>query len=238
MTDPAHPTGPDHPTDEARPAGPAIRVLLVDDHTILREGVRSLLAGESDIRVVGEARDGVEAVEQVARLVPDVVVMDMVMPRMNGLEATIEIKKRNPEVKILILSMYDDDEYVQQIIQAGAAGYVLKRVAADDLVRAIREVSGGSSFLYPPIAAKLIEDYVRRVRGGEADESPEPLTAREREVLTLIAEGNTNQVIGERLCVSKKTVESHRANIMRKLDLHDVTELVKYAIRKGLITLD
>lgn len=215
-----------------------IRVLLVDDHTILREGVCSLLAGEPDMSVVGEARDGLEAVEQVDRLEPDVVVMDMVMPRMNGLEATAQIKKRHPDVRILILSMYDDDEYVQQIFQAGAAGYVLKRVAAADLVRAIREVHGGSSFLYPPIAAKLIEDYVRRVRGTEVKDADEPLTTREREVLKLIAEGNTNHQIAEQLTVSKKTIESHRANIMRKLDLHDVTELVKYALRKGLIKLD
>jgi len=219
-------------------AGGRIQVLLVDDHTILREGVRSLLEGEPDMRVVGEARDGMEAVEQVDALAPDVVIMDMVMPRMNGLEATVEIKRRHPEVKILILSMYDDDEYVQQIIQAGAAGYVLKRVAADDLVKAIREVYGGASFLYPPIAAKLIEDYVRKARGSEAGEPAEPLTAREREVLRLIAEGNTNAEIAEKLTVSKKTVESHRANIMRKLDLHTVTELVKYALRRGLITLD
>ena len=215
-----------------------IRVLLVDDHTILREGVCSLLAGEPDMSVVGEARDGLEAVEQVDQLEPDVVVMDMVMPRMNGLEATAQIKKRHPDVRILILSMYDDDEYVQQIFQAGAAGYVLKRVAAADLVRAIREVHGGSSFLYPPIAAKLIEDYVRRVRGTEVKDADEPLTTREREVLKLIAEGNTNHQIAEQLTVSKKTIESHRANIMRKLDLHDVTELVKYALRKGLIKLD
>jgi two-component system response regulator NreC len=164
--------------------------------------------------------------------------MDMVMPRMNGLEATLEIKKHHPDVKILILSMYDDDEYVQQIIQAGASGYVLKRVASADLVRAIREVDSGSSFLYPPIAAKLIEDYKRRVHDAEEPAKAELLTAREREVLTLIAEGNTNQKIAEELTVSKKTVESHRANIMRKLDLHDVTELVKYAIRKKLIKLD
>ncbi len=216
----------------------SIRVLLVDDHTILRQGVSSLLAGEPDMSVVGEARDGLEAVEQVDRLEPDVVVMDMVMPRMNGLEATTQIKKRHPNVRILILSMYDDDEYVQQIFQAGAAGYVLKRVAADDLVRAIREVHGGSSFLYPPIAAKLIEDYVRRVRGTQTEKANEPLTTREREVLKLIAEGNTNHQIAEQLTVSKKTIESHRANIMRKLDLHDVTELVKYALRKGLIKLD
>jgi DNA-binding NarL/FixJ family response regulator len=213
-------------------------VLLVDDHTILREGVRALLAGEPEIVVVGEAADGQEAVDKVDKLLPDIVLMDMVMPRMNGLEATARIKQRHDEVKVLILSMYDDDEYVQQVIQAGASGYVLKGMAADDLILAIREVYAGSSFLNPAIAAKLIEDYVRRVRGDEADGGDEPLTAREREVLKLIAEGNTNQEIADVLCLSRKTVESHRANIMRKLDLHDVTELVKYSLRTGLIRLD
>lgn len=216
----------------------AIRVLLVDDHTILREGVRALLADEPEIVVVGEAGDGEEAVEKVDALRPDVVLMDMVMPRMNGLEATSHIKRAHPDVKVLILSMYDDDEYVQQVIQAGASGYLLKGMAADDLVLAIREVHSGSSFLNPAIAAKLIDDYVRRVRGERGAEGEEPLTSREREVLKLIAEGNTNQEIADVLCLSRKTVESHRANIMRKLDLHDVTDLVKYAIRRGLIRLE
>jgi DNA-binding NarL/FixJ family response regulator len=164
--------------------------------------------------------------------------MDMVMPRMNGLEATREIKRRWPNVKVLVLSMYDDDEYIQQVIQAGASGYVLKRVAAEDLVRAIREVHGGASFLYPPIAAKLIDDYLRLVRGDAHPDSEGVLTPREREVLKLIAEGNTNQEVAAALHLSKKTVESHRSNIMRKLDLRDVTDLVKYAIRKGVVSLE
>lgn len=218
---------------------PRVRVLLADDHTILREGVRSLLAGEADIDVVGEASDGREVMEQIPRLQPDVVVMDMVMPHMDGLEATREIRSRHPDVRVLILSMYDDDEYVQQVIAAGASGYVLKRVAADDLVRAIREVHGGASFLHPPIAAKLIEDYVRRLTAEPVPSGPrDPLTAREREVLKLIAEGHTNQDVAGLLSVSRKTVESHRANIMRKLGLHDVTELVKYAIRADIVQLD
>ena len=217
--------------------GAQIRVVVVDDHTILREGVHSLLSLESDISVVGEARDGVEAIELVDKADVDVVIMDMVMPRMNGLEATREIKRRWPNVKVLVLSMYDDDEYVQQVIQAGASGYVLKRVATEDLVRAIREVHGGASFLYPPIAAKLIDDYLRLARGEAPPISGDVLTPREQEVLTLIAEGNTNQEIAATLSLSKKTVESHRSNIMRKLDLHDVTDLVKYAIRKGVVRL-
>ena len=227
--------------------GETIHVLLVDDHQILRDGLRALFAAQPDIVVVGDARDGVEALEQVDALTPDVVVMDLVMPRMNGIEATKRIHESHPGVKVLILSMYDDDEYVQRVIQAGAAGYALKGVASDELVRAIREVHRGSSFLQPAIAAKLIEDYVRRVRDdalpatapleGEPGGDDEPLTQREREVLTLIAEGGTNQVVADALGLSRKTVESHRANIMRKLGAHDVTELVRYAVRTGLINL-
>jgi two-component system, NarL family, response regulator NreC len=215
-----------------------IRVLLVDDHAILREGVHALLAREPDILVVGEAADGQEALEQVPRLKPDVVIMDIVMPRMNGLEATRLISERYPDSRVLILSMYDDHEYVVQIIQAGASGYVLKRVVTEDLVRAIHEVYAGESFLYPPIAATLIGDYLRVTKGSRGDGPKEPLTAREREVLKLIADGLTNQAIAEQLGLSRKTVDSHRANAMRKLDLHDVTEVVKYALRTGMITLD
>jgi two-component system response regulator NreC len=215
-----------------------IKVLLVDDHAILREGVHALLAREPDILVVGEAADGQEALEQVPKLKPDVVIMDIVMPRMNGLEATRLITERHPESRVLILSMYDDHEYVVQIIQAGAAGYVLKRVVTEDLVRAIHEGYAGEAFLYPPIAATLIGDYLRVTKGDRGDGPREPLTAREREVLKLIADGLTNQAIAEQLGLSRKTVDSHRANAMRKLDLHDVTEVVKYAIRTGMITLD
>jgi DNA-binding NarL/FixJ family response regulator len=217
-----------------------VKVLLVDDHAILREGVHALLAREPDITVVGEAGDGQEALEQVPRLRPDVVIMDIVMPRMNGLEATRLIKEKYPDVRVLILSMYDDHEYVVQIIQAGASGYVLKRVVTEDLVRAIHEVHAGESFLHPPIAAKLIGDYLRVTVGerGGTSGAGEVITAREREVLRLIADGSSNQEIAEQLGLSRKTVDSHRANAMRKLDLHDVTEVVKYAIRTGMITLD
>jgi DNA-binding NarL/FixJ family response regulator len=236
-------------TDSAGLESEVIKILLVDDHRILREGLRALLSEQAGLVVVGDASNGEEAVALVAELHPDVVVMDMVMPRMSGLEATTLIRKLYPDVKVLILSMYDDDEYVQRVIQAGASGYVLKGVAADDLVRAIHEVHRGSSFLQPTIAAKLIEDYVRRVRGDQAavTEAPrhqvprddeEPLTLREREVLALIASGSTNQRIADLLELSRKTVESHRTNIMKKLDAHDVTELVRYAIRTGLIPVD
>ena len=236
-------------TDAEELENEVIKVLLVDDHRILREGLRALLSEQAGLVVVGDASDGEEAVALVAELHPDVVVMDMVMPRMSGLEATALIRKLYPDVRVLILSMYDDDEYVQRVIQAGASGYVLKGVAADDLVRAIHEVHRGSSFLQPTIAAKLIEDYVRRVRGDQPaviepprHEAPrddeEPLTLREREILALIASGSTNQRIADLLELSRKTVESHRTNIMKKLDAHDVTELVRYAIRTGLIPVD
>lgn len=219
-------------------SGGAIRVFLVDDHTIMRQGLRALLAAEPDMLVAGEAGDGLQAVQEVDEVQPDIVVMDIVMPRMNGLEATRQIKKRNPDVRIIALSMYDDDEYVYQVIQAGAAGYVLKEAASDDLARAIREVNRGCSFLYPPIAAKLIKDYMRKATGGSEDGDGGPLTAREREVLKLIAEGQTNQTIAQELALSPKTVETHRANIMHKLRMHDVTGLVKYALRTGVIQLD
>jgi DNA-binding NarL/FixJ family response regulator len=215
-----------------------IRVLLVDDHRILREGVRALLAGEPGIRVVGEAADGENALLQVDGVKPDVVLMDMVMPGLGGLEATARIKARHPEVVVLIMSMHDNDEYVQQVIKAGASGYVLKGVTGDDLVRAIKAVHDGASFVDPAIAAKLVEDYVHRVRGDLPSDPQELLTPREQEILVLVAEGHSNHEIAARLFLSKKTVETHRANTMRKLDLHDVTELVKYALRRGIIHLD
>jgi DNA-binding NarL/FixJ family response regulator len=215
-----------------------IRVLLVDDHRILREGVRALLAGKPGIKVVGEAADGENALLQVDGVKPDVVLMDMVMPGLGGLEATARIKARHPEVVVLIMSMHDNDEYVQQVIKAGASGYVLKGVTGDDLVRAIKAVHEGASFVDPAIAAKLVEDYVHRVRGDLPSDPQELLTPREQEILVLVAEGHSNHEIAARLFLSKKTVETHRANTMRKLDLHDVTELVKYALRRGIIHLD
>ena len=215
-----------------------IRVLLVDDHRILREGVRALLAGKPGVTVVGEAEDGESAVLQVDCVKPDVVLMDMVMPRLGGLEATARIKARHPEVAILIMSMHNNDEYVKQVIKAGASGYVLKGVTGGDLVRAIKAVHGGASFVDPAIAAKLVEDYVHRVRGDLPSDPNELLTPREQEILVLVAEGHSNHEIAAGLYLSKKTVETHRANMMRKLDLHDVTELVKYALRRGIIRLD
>ena len=214
------------------------RVLLVDDHPLFREGVRALLSAEPDIEVVGEAADGKQAIELAGKLSPDIIVMDLVMPGMNGLQAARQLHDKFPDIKVLILSMYDDDEYVCQILKAGASGYVLKRAASDDLLRAIREVEKGGSALHPTVAAKLIKDYVRRAKSTEQRDSGSVLTARESEVLTLVAEGHTNQQIADMLGLGRKTVDTHRTNIMRKLDLHDVTALVKYALKRGLINLE
>lgn len=190
------------PSDDARPR--PIRVLLVDDHRILREGVAALLAGEAEIEVVGGAEDGVGAIAEVERLRPDVVLMDMIMPNQGGLEATARIKELHPEVVVLIMSMHDNDEYVQQVIKAGASGYVLKGLTGDDLVQAIKAVHEGMSFVDPEIAAKLVEDYVRRVR-GDAPVAPEDLlTPRELEILTLVAEGNSNHEIAAHLSSARR----------------------------------
>ena len=214
-----------------------IRVLLVDDHTILREGLRRLLEAEPDIVVVGEGGDGQEAIQQVERLKPDVVLMDLAMPRLNGLEATRSILKDFPEVRVLVLTMYDNEEYVSQILQAGASGYVLKRAAATELVLAIRAVHQGEAFLYPSVTKMLIAEYLARAREGEEDRAG-TLTQREREVLQLISEGHTTRDIAQLLSVSVKTVQAHRSHIMEKLNLHDRLELLRYALKKGIVHLD
>ncbi len=215
-----------------------IRVVIADDHAMFRAGLRALLAVEDDIKVVGEAANGEEAIARAEELAPDVVVMDILMPVLNGIEATRLIAADCPAARVLVLSMYDDEEHVQQLLAAGAAGFVLKHATSDELVRAIREVVAGGMPLSPSVAAKVLRDYARRVRGEQESVASSALTAREREVLTLVARGHTNQAIAERLGLSRKTVEVHRTNLMRKLGLHDVTELVKYALRAGLITLD
>lgn len=212
-----------------------IRVLLADDHTILREGVKGLLEKAEDMEVVGEAADGSEAVAKAQHLSPDVMLMDITMPGMNGLEATRQIKALKPEIKVLILTMHESNQYISQFLRSGASGYVLKDTAASELVGAIRAVYEGNAFLYPSIARKLLEEYLQKVESGEESESFDGLTEREQEILKMVAEGRTNKEIADTLSLSIRTVQAHRANLMGKLHMHDRTELVRYAIRKGLI---
>jgi len=212
-----------------------IRVLVADDHAIVREGVRMILAKEPDIEVIGEAGDGQQALDLAATLRPQVVIMDISMPGMGGIEATQRLRAAQPDVQVLALTMHEDETYVFQLLRAGAAGYVLKRAAAQDLVQAVRAAARGEAFLYPSVARKVVEDYLKRVETGEERERYDGLTAREKEILTLIAQGLSNHQIAEQLYISIKTVQTHRAHILEKLGLHDRTELVRYAIRKGLI---
>jgi DNA-binding NarL/FixJ family response regulator len=211
------------------------KVLIVDDHAIMRDGVRAMLSVLDDIEVVGEASDGKEALEKAQELGPDVIVMDIAMPDMDGIEATRRIHKKVPKAKVLILTQYDNKDYILAAIKAGAAGYVPKRALGSDLVTAIRAVEKGQSFLYPTAARALIEDYRWQSEGKDPYDS---LTPREREILKMIADGHTSREIAEKLFVSLKTVLGHRTKIMGKLDLHNRTELIKYAMRKGLTTVD
>lgn len=215
-----------------------IRVLLAEDHTIVRKGLRSLLDAEATITVVGEAENGRQAIDQVEHLLPDVVVMDIGMPGLNGLEATRQIKKRFPDVQVLILTVHTGEEYILQILRAGASGYLIKQAAPTDLVQAIQAAHQGGIFLSPSISRKVIEDYVQQASATAELDSYEKLTDREREVLQLIAEGHSTRQIAEQLHISVKTVETHRAHLMDKLDLRSTAELTQYAIRKGVISLD
>jgi two-component system response regulator NreC len=215
-----------------------IRVFLAEDHTIVRKGIRSLLDNQPDIEVVGEAVNGREAVEKVARLLPDIVLMDITMPELNGLEATARIKKEYPDIKVLVLSMYTNEEYIHQLLQAGASGYLDKHTAPDELLLAIKVVYRGDPFLSPSISKTIIEEYLRQFGKTEPEDSYHKLSSREREVLQLLAEGYSYKEIAERLHISGKTVGVHRVNLMEKLGLVNSTELVKYAIRKGIISLD
>jgi two-component system response regulator NreC len=215
-----------------------VRVLLVDDHAVVRAGLRMLLAADPEIQIAGEAESGADGVRQALELLPDVVLMDISMPDMNGIEATRRIKADAPDVVVLALTMHEDDQYFFEMLGAGASGYVPKRAAPNDLVAAIQAVKGGGVYLFPSVARALVNDYLDRpVRQGGPGRAFEVLTEREREVLTLIAQGLTNQEIADRLVISVKTVNRHRENIMTKLDLHNRVELVRYAIEKGLIEL-
>jgi len=212
-----------------------VRIVLADDHTILREGLRALLTAEDEIVVVGEAQDGREAVRCVERLEPDLLLMDLSMPRMSGMDAIREIKKRYPDTRIIALTVHKTEEYLLTTLQAGADGYVLKDATHDELVMAIRTVMAGKSYLSPDVSEKVIEGYLVGKESSRSLSAWETLSQREREVLKLIAEGYKNKEIAEDLCISLKTVEKHRANLMKKLDLHNAAALTVYAVEKGLV---
>jgi len=216
----------------------AIRLLLADDHAVVRSGLRLLLEAQPDLVIVGEAENGEEAIRRTAELQPDVVLMDIEMPGMNGIEAARRIKAQSPGASVLALTMYEDDQYFFEMLRAGASGYVPKRAAPDELASAIRAVSRGEVFIHPSLAGRLVQDYLQRRDVEVQEQAAGDLTPREQEVLTLIAQGLSNNEIADQLVISAKTVDRHRENIMRKLNLHNRVDLVKYALRKGLIDLE
>lgn len=214
-----------------------LTIVLADDHHVVRQGLRAVLEAEPGFRVVGEAGDGLEAVRLVERLAPHVLVVDLMMPGLGGLEATRQVSQRMPGTRIVVLSMHASEAYVLAAIRHGAAGYVLKDSTAADLVEAVREVAAGRRYLSPPLSKRAIEAYAEKAKGTPPDLYG-TLTTREREVLHLVAEGHTSAEIAARLGLSPRTVETHRGNLLRKLDLHSHADLVRFALRRGLLTLD
>lgn len=212
------------------------RVLLADDHAVVRKGLRFVLGREPAVEVVGEAGDGHEAVKLAAELKPDIAILDIAMPHLNGIEATERIVKENPRIAVLILSVHADEGYLLRTLTAGAKGYLLKESAEDDILQAVRTVAEGRPFFSPAVAATLLEDYVRQLKQRGLQDSYELLTSREREILQMLAEGKTNKDIATVLNLSAYTVETHRANLMQKLGLHNTAELVLYAVRKRIIS--
>jgi RNA polymerase sigma factor (sigma-70 family) len=212
-----------------------IRVLLADDHSVVRQGLRAWLERSGDIEVVGEAADGREAVTMAERLDPDVVVMDIAMPMLNGIEATAQITRRNPETKVIILSMHADESYILRALGAGAKGYLLKESTETDILPAVRNVRDGKPYFTPSIARLLLEDYMRALKQNNLQDSYDLLTEREREVLQLLAQGKSNKEVAQILNLSPHTIDSHRTNMMQKLNLHNTAEIVLYAVRKGII---
>jgi len=215
----------------------SMRILLADDHAIIRQGLHSLLEKEADIEVVGEAADGREALELVRKTAPDIVIMDITMPNLNGVDATRRIVSEFPSVKVIALSIHSDRRFVADMLKAGASGYILKECLFDELVRAIRAVAGGGTYLSPRMTGQVVADYVKRL-AATVNSQFAALTEREHEVLQLLAEGRTTKQIALRLHVSDKTIEANRRQIMDKLNIHNIAELTKYAVREGLTSLE
>jgi two-component system response regulator NreC len=215
-----------------------IRLLIADDHTLVRQGVRSLLETQDDIEVVAEASGGHEAIAKAAEFRPDVILMDLAMPDLNGMEATRRIRSEHHEIQVVALTMHGTDDYLFRVLEAGASGYVLKEADAAELTAAIRAVHAGGAFIYPSLAKRLVEQFLQRVGSGEERSSYDNLTPREKEILDFIGEGLTNEEIADRLSLSVHTVQTHRSNIMEKLGLHNRAQLVTYAVRVGLIRQD
>ncbi len=215
---------------------PRLRILIADDHTIVRQGIRKILEDQPDWEVVAEAGDGREAVRQALELKPDIALLDIGMPLLNGIEAASQITRRAPHVRVVILSMHPNEAYITRALQAGAKGYLLKDSADDDLIRALTLVSQGKSFFSPAVAKVMLDDYVRHLAERGIVDRYDSLSEREREIFQLVAEGRSNKEIADLLFVSPNTIETHRAHIMEKLDVHSAVELVLYAVRKGLIS--
>lgn len=213
-----------------------VRIVIAEDHTILREGLRSLLSSEPNFEIVGEAEDGREAIKCVEKFRPDLILTDLSMPRMNGMEAIKEIKRQSPKTKVLVLTVHKAEEYILATFRAGANGYLLKDSTHAELVMAVKKVLSGKQYISPEISEKVIEGYLEGKKTLKTQTSWETLTQREREILKLIAEGYKNKEIAEDLCISVKTVEKHRANLMEKLDLHSIQALTTFAIEKGLVS--
>jgi DNA-binding NarL/FixJ family response regulator len=216
--------------------GEKVRIIIAEDHTILREGLRSLLSSNANFEIVGEAGDGREAIRQVKKYKPDLILTDLSMPRMNGMEAIKEIKRESPATKVLVLTVHRAEEYILATFRAGADGYLLKDSTHSELLMAVKKVLSGTSYISPEISGKVIEGYIEGKKNLKSRTSWETLTQREREILKLIAEGYRNKEIAEDLCISVKTVEKHRANLMEKLDLHSIQALTTFAIERGLVS--
>lgn len=214
---------------------PKLRVVLGDDHTIVRQGIRKILEERPDWEVVAEAGDGRDAVKKVLEHEPDVAILDIGMPLLNGIEAARQIVKRAPAVRVLILSMHSDEAYITQALQAGARGYLLKDSADVDLIRGVTDVAAGKSFFSPAVAKVMLDDYVRHLANKGIVDRYDALSEREREIFQLVAEGHSNKAVADMLSISPATVETHRAHILQKLDLHNTAEVVLYAVRRGVI---